>query len=165
MKTKMRKYEEGGDVVDETGMSFGTIKRNTESGDLYDLTEPSFKPVPKAKPKAESKAESKKESKPVSNKPDSVSSGGKEGREKTGFEQKKDKFLAKPAAEPSATKTTEAKKSSSFPEFKESIRKTFSLPKSQRTVAAGMKAGGKVSSASSRADGCATKGKTKGRMV
>jgi hypothetical protein len=31
--------------------------------------------------------------------------------------------------------------------------------------ALGMKKGGKVSSASSRADGCATKGKTKGRMV
>ena len=31
--------------------------------------------------------------------------------------------------------------------------------------ALGMKAGGKVSSASKRADGCATKGKTKGRMV
>ena len=29
----------------------------------------------------------------------------------------------------------------------------------------GYKAGGKVSSASSRADGCCTKGKTKGRMV
>ena len=29
----------------------------------------------------------------------------------------------------------------------------------------GMKAGGKVSSASSRADGCAVKGKTKGRFV
>jgi hypothetical protein len=29
----------------------------------------------------------------------------------------------------------------------------------------GMKKGGKVSSASSRADGCATKGKTKGRFV
>jgi len=29
----------------------------------------------------------------------------------------------------------------------------------------GMKSGGKVSSASSRADGCATKGKTKGRFV
>lgn len=30
---------------------------------------------------------------------------------------------------------------------------------------AGMKAGGSVSSASKRADGCATKGKTRGRMV
>lgn len=31
--------------------------------------------------------------------------------------------------------------------------------------AKGMKKGGKVSSASSRADGCAVKGKTKGRMI
>jgi predicted Zn-dependent protease len=31
--------------------------------------------------------------------------------------------------------------------------------------ALGMKAGGKVSSASKRADGCAVKGKTRGRMV
>jgi hypothetical protein len=31
--------------------------------------------------------------------------------------------------------------------------------------AKGMKAGGKVSSASKRADGCAIRGKTKGRMV
>jgi hypothetical protein len=34
-----------------------------------------------------------------------------------------------------------------------------------REAAGGYKRGGKVSSASSRADGCATKGKTKGRMV
>lgn len=32
-------------------------------------------------------------------------------------------------------------------------------------TATGMKKGGKVSSASKRADGCAVKGKTKGRMV
>ena len=32
-------------------------------------------------------------------------------------------------------------------------------------TAAGMKKGGKVSSASKRADGCAIKGKTKGRLV
>jgi hypothetical protein len=35
----------------------------------------------------------------------------------------------------------------------------------RRKQAAGMKKGGKVSSASSRADGCATKGKTRGKMV
>lgn len=32
-------------------------------------------------------------------------------------------------------------------------------------AAAGMKKGGKVSSASKRADGCVTKGKTKGRFI
>ena len=35
----------------------------------------------------------------------------------------------------------------------------------RKKQAAGMKKGGKVSSASSRADGCATKGKTRGKMV
>jgi hypothetical protein len=39
------------------------------------------------------------------------------------------------------------------------------MPKLNRDITKNMKKGGKVSSASSRADGCATKGKTKGRMV
>ena len=60
---KMRKYEEGGDIVDETGMSFGTIKRNTETGELYDTETPKTKL--KAEPKVEPKAEPKAESKPV----------------------------------------------------------------------------------------------------
>ena len=37
--------------------------------------------------------------------------------------------------------------------------------KEQAQIEAGMKKGGKVSSASKRADGCAVKGKTKGRMI
>ena len=39
------------------------------------------------------------------------------------------------------------------------------MPKSNRDITKNYKKGGKVSSASSRADGCATKGKTKGRLV
>jgi hypothetical protein len=39
------------------------------------------------------------------------------------------------------------------------------MPKSNRDITKNYKKGGKVSSASSRADGCATKGKTKGRMI
>ena len=39
------------------------------------------------------------------------------------------------------------------------------MPKSNRDITKNYKKGGKVSSASSRADGCATKGKTRGRMV
>ena len=50
------------------------------------------------------------------------------------------------------------------------VKKTeeFDLYKTVKKAAnkdEGMKKGGKVSSASSRADGCCTKGKTKGRMV
>jgi hypothetical protein len=176
---KMRKFENGGDIEsmqgqnpgidddtraramayvqgqlqDETGKT-SSIRRNTETGELYDTA------MPKAKPKA---AAPKKESKPVSNKPTSVSSGGKDGKEKTGFEQKKDKFLAKSAAEPSATKTeTSETRSLSIPKNRE---KTGFELKKEKFMNRGMRAGGKVSSASSRADGIAQRGKTKGRMV
>jgi len=39
------------------------------------------------------------------------------------------------------------------------------MPKVNRDITKNYKKGGSVSSASKRADGCATKGKTKGRMV
>jgi len=39
------------------------------------------------------------------------------------------------------------------------------MPKSNRDLTKNYRAGGKVSSASKRADGCATKGKTRGRMI
>jgi len=39
------------------------------------------------------------------------------------------------------------------------------MPKLNRDITKNYKAGGKVSSASKRADGCAMRGKTKGRMV
>jgi len=39
------------------------------------------------------------------------------------------------------------------------------MPKINRDITKNYKKGGSVSSASKRADGCATKGKTKGRMV
>jgi hypothetical protein len=39
------------------------------------------------------------------------------------------------------------------------------MPKSNRDITKNYKSGGKVSSASKRADGCAIKGKTKGKMV
>jgi hypothetical protein len=39
------------------------------------------------------------------------------------------------------------------------------MPKVNRDITKNYKKGGKISSASKRADGCAVKGKTKGRMV
>jgi hypothetical protein len=39
------------------------------------------------------------------------------------------------------------------------------MPKSNRDLTKNYKAGGKISSASKRADGCAVRGKTKGRVV
>ena len=49
-----------------------------------------------------------------------------------------------------------------FPEYDMNTRRKKPATKEEARL---LKAGGKVSSASKRADGCATKGKTKGRMV
>jgi hypothetical protein len=46
-----------------------------------------------------------------------------------------------------------------------SMKKMETTEPSVDEVGKGMKSGGSVNSASSRADGCATKGKTKGTMV
>jgi len=53
------------------------------------------------------------------------------------------------------------KRGSPFKNLDEASRYASELQRETR----GMKKGGKVSSASARADGCCTKGKTKGRMV
>lgn len=45
------------------------------------------------------------------------------------------------------------------------VRKVLQEEEEKRKKMTGMKKGGKVSSASKRADGCAQRGKTKGKMV
>jgi hypothetical protein len=50
-------------------------------------------------------------------------------------------------------------------EQKSRIRSVLEEEDKKKKAASRMKTGGKVSSASKRADGCAIKGKTKGRMV
>jgi hypothetical protein len=47
----------------------------------------------------------------------------------------------------------------------EIVRKVLQEEEQKRKKITGMKKGGKVSSASKRADGCAIKGKTRGKMV
>jgi hypothetical protein len=149
---KMRKFENGGDIEsmqgqnpgidddtrarakayvagtlqDETGKE-SKIRRNTETGELYDTDTPKAKSKAAAKPapKAESKKETKTESKKAS------------------------------SEEPSFFKGTKGYKN------------LGALFKSMREKAGitSYKSGGSVSSASSRADGIAQRGKTKGRMV
>jgi hypothetical protein len=45
------------------------------------------------------------------------------------------------------------------------MERRYGIPSSTKDNRMGMKKGGSVSSASKRADGCAVKGKTKGRMI
>ena len=180
MKKKTKRYQNGGDIEsmqgenpgidedtrarakayvagtlqDETGKE-SKIRRNTETGELYS-TENSFKPVPKATPITESKA------KPVSNKPASPVSST---REKTGFEKKKEAVMSKPDVKPVETKKEAPPTARSIPSRPDREKTGFEKKKEAFLARTGMRAGGKVSSASSRGDGIAQRGKTKGRMV
>jgi len=155
---KMRKYEEGGDVEfeskegqnsgiddetrarakarvagtlqDETGKE-SKIRRNTETGELYDTD------TPKAKPKAAAKPAPKAEPK----------------KETYGNDRRSEKQKAA-GEEPSFLKGTKGYNLSDVTRF---LRRKAGITS--------YKSGGSVSSASKRADGCAVKGKTKGRMV
>ena len=159
---KMRKYEEGGDVEFESkeGQNSGIddetrarakarvagtlqdetgkeskIRRNTETGDLY--TTENSKTTPKAKPKAAAKPAPKAEPK----------------KETYGNDRRSEKQKAA-GEEPSFLKGTKGYNLSDVTRF---LRRKAGITS--------YKSGGSVSSASKRADGCAIKGKTKGRMV
>ena len=172
MKKKMRKFEEGGlskaqeewlGGADRTDPYIMARMRRAvpdepkaapkaDTGELRDETGATSKirrntetgdlysteaPTPKAAPKAEAKAESK----------------------------------PAPKAEPKAAPKTESKKASgeepSFFKGTKGYKNLGALFKSMREKAGitSYKSGGSVSSASSRGDGCAVRGKTKGRIV
>ena len=71
-------------------------------------------------------------------------------------------MIAKDAKEDAAAKVLAESKASALAE-EERARKANMMAQSDSTIR--MKKGGMASSASRRADGCATKGKTKGRFV
>jgi hypothetical protein len=144
-----------GELRDETGAT-SKIRRNTETGDLYSTEAPTPKAAPKAEAKSESKAESKagqfleKEKAPT---------------KKTTVQEFKESLKKAPEMPGSYKKeSTEKPKTKIEPG-------TFSFGKIAKDLRekAGItsyKSGGAVkSSASRRADGCAVRGKTKGRMV
>ena len=61
--------------------------------------------------------------------------------------------------------TEEDAKVINSPEFKKADKRTTDMKKGGKVKAKKMSSGGKVGSASKRADGCCSKGKTKGRFV
>ena len=148
-----------GELRDETGAT-SKIRRNTETGDLYSTEAP----TPKAAPKAEAKSESKAESKPA---PKTESKSEMGPTKKTTVQEFKESLKKAPEM-PGSYK----KESAGSEKPKAKIEPgTFSFGKIAKDLRekAGItsyKSGGSVkSSASSRADGCAIRGKTKGRMV
>jgi outer membrane biosynthesis protein TonB len=146
-----------GELRDETGAT-SKMRRNTETGDLYSTEAP----TPKAAPKAEAKSESKAESKPA---PKAEPKSEMGPTKKTTVQEFKESLKKAPEMPGSYKKeSTEKPKTKIEPG-------TFGLGKIAKNLRekAGItsyKSGGSVkSSASRRADGCAIRGKTKGRMV
>jgi hypothetical protein len=165
---KAKRYEEGGDVETETAQG-----QNKNIGDdvraramaamekgssdepaipkkaAVKLTPKAEAPTLKAAPKAEPKAT------PVA----------KTGEEKTGFEAKKAKALEGTSVKTEApTPKAEApKEEKSFLKGTKGFKNFGDMFKSMRQSAGitSYKSGGKVKSASSRADGCAIRGKTR----
>jgi hypothetical protein len=151
---KMKRYEDGGEVEFESAQgpnkNIGDDVRARamaamEKGSSDEPAIPkktAAKLTPKATPKAETKPT------PVA----------KTGEEKSGFEAKKAKALEGTSVKTEAKPTPKAEPKPA-PVARASSEKTgFELKKEK---AMGMKAGGKVKSASSRADGCAIRGKTR----
>jgi hypothetical protein len=173
-------------VQDETGTSFGTIRRNTETGELYDTAPKASAPkkaAPKAAPvKTESKAEVKAEVKPE---PDNSAYAKKMKEAKN--QAPLSRFTSNlgspyPVDKPKEAPAVKTESKPSYAEKMEAGRNQTSLGKSIRSffsgkpygaekyereermkkdLGDGMKAGGKVKSASARADGCAIRGKTR----
>ena len=191
MKKKMKRYEEGGDVYennapyksDDQGVGPTPLKESAlssktgqnknigddvraramaamEKGSSDEPAVPkktAAKLTPKAETKAEPKAAPKAEPKatPVA----------KTGSEKSGFEAKKAKALegVDVKAEAPTPKAEPKKEEKSFLKGTKGFKNFGDMFKSMRESAGitSYKSGGKVSSASKRADGCAIRGKTR----
>ena len=153
MKKKMRKFEGGGDIESTQGQNPG-IDDDTRAR-------------AKAHVAGTLQDETGKESKIRRN----TETGELYSTDMPKAKPKAEAAKSTPKTEPKKEAKTESKKASgeepSFFKGTKGYKNLGALFKSMREKAGitSYKSGGSVSSASSRADGCAVKGKTKGRMV
>ena len=183
----MKRNTSGMDVQDESGMVNKRLKRNPETGDLYDteLSAPSVKPtVSTSKPMGKPEVGESVSGKPtVRNKVTAPSLGNDDYGPSASEESTPPVTKKKPAAEaPTKTGSSRVPTSeqasanraaarekvksigSSIADYKfETIAERKARERKEK-AAKGYSSGGSVSSASRRADGIATKGKTRGRM-
>jgi hypothetical protein len=144
-----RRYDDGGEVDALEAMNY-----SDEARDIAESVGTGARnmDVPKAKPKAAPKAKPKPAAKLID--PSNIRSGRRSDEES----QKTSADETKMSLAERAKMSRERARAGSGPTDTRSVGERI-------RSAIGMKSGGSVSSASSRADGCATKGKTKGTMV
>jgi len=186
---------DAGELRDETGMISKMRRNtetgelySTDTSETKIVPKATSSSAPKAAPKAESKTESKSEAPAAKSGP----KVGRAGQAPAGLSEFQAKVQADAESKQGKTQKSQrtsaaegksGQSDSSLGDFQARVQKEAEAgqgkgpslfqrmmnQKSQRTVAAekssGMRAGGKVSSASSRGDGCAMRGKTRGRIV
>ena len=178
MTSKMRRNTETGELYSTDTSETKTVPKATSSA------------APKAAPKAEAAPAPKAESKSEAPAAKSGPKVGRAGQAPAGLSEFQAKVQADAESKQGKTQKSQrtsaaegksGQSDSSLGDFQARVQKEAEAgqgkgpslfqrmmnQKSQRTIAAekGMKAGGKVSSASSRGDGCAMRGKTRGRIV
>jgi hypothetical protein len=155
MKKKMKRYEDGGEVEFESKVGPNSSIDEMTRIRAQDYAEEMQRPAPeietKEAPKAKAKAAPKKKDAVYS--PKSLPESDRE--ENSAFMRKFRKDEAKAKDEPSFLKGTKGFKN--LGEAFKAMRRSAGITS--------YKSGGSVSSASKRADGCAVKGKTRGKMV
>jgi len=176
--SKMRRNTETGELYSTDTSETKTVPKATSSS------------APKAAPKAEAAPAPKAESKSEAPAAKSGPKVGRAGQASAGLSEFQAKIQADAESKQGKTQKSQrtsaaegksGQSDSSLGDFQARVQKEAEAgqgkgpslfqrmmnQKSQRTIAAekGMKAGGKVSSASSRGDGCAMRGKTRGRIV
>ena len=144
-----RRYDDGGEVDALEAMNY-----SDEARDIAESVGTGARnmDVPKAKPKAAPKAKPKPAAKLID--PSNIRSGRRDYEESQRTSDDETKMSLAERAKMSRERARAGSGSTDRRSVSERIRSAM-----------GMKSGGSVSSASSRADGCATKGKTKGTMV
>ena len=177
MISKMRRNTETGDLYSTDTSETKTVPKATSS------SAPKAAPAAPA-PKAESKSEAPAaKSGPKVGRAGQAPAGLSEFQAKVQADAESKQGKTQKSQRTSAAEGKSGQSDSSLGDFQARVQKEAEAgqgkgpsifqrmmnQKSQRTVAAekskGMKAGGKVSSASSRGDGCAMRGKTRGRIV
>jgi len=134
-----------GELRDETGAT-SKIRRNTETGDLYSTEAP----TPKAETKPAAKAEAKSEMGPT---------------KRTTVQDFRESLKKAPEMPGSYKKESTEKPKTKIEPGTFSFGKIAKNLREKAGITSYKKGGSVKSSASSRADGCAVRGKTKGRMV
>jgi hypothetical protein len=170
MKKKMKRYEKGGSIDDdvraramaamasqlrdETG-EVSSIRRNQETGELYDTAMPSaLKEVKKTAVKNTPKpTQSKKADTDINEMPESLRAPGYTPPSVVKTINKKN--VTKPTPRSPGRMVTEESDLAMTSPMEDKGRRLL------KNAGMSMKSGGKVSSASKRADGCAIRGKTR----